>query len=315
MNKLRDSSYINSKSFRNFKGGKVLYYSIITIFSLVITAPLFVIAFRFFPNITVNIGTIIRIDVILCFSIIYVVIFSLLRIIESRFLLSIAGSFILALALLQIFGLYSYKEVKDSYQDIISYVENNPIEVPFLQETNMTIRNAAKIKNSIDFTNPVTRDFAVAASVKYFSDENNFAKYGKILRYFSVFKVINQWRYVPDPQEFDYFAKASTSSYLLAGDCDDHAILMAAAIKAIGGEVRLIHTRKHLYPEVKVGKTKDLPDIYYLIKRQLFYKESLGNQVFYHIDRQSNIWLNFDYTGKYPGAKFLDQQILGILNI
>jgi transglutaminase-like putative cysteine protease len=43
-------------------------------------------------------------------------------------------------------------------------------------------------------------------------------------------------------QDGDYIATASESLDFL-GDCDDHSILMAAAIRAIENSHRLIHTR------------------------------------------------------------------------
>ena len=94
----------------------------------------------------------------------------------------------------------------------------------------MTIRNAEKINEAIDYQNPALRQFAVKSAVNYFNDKELYRKYGNVIRYFSIFKTINQWNYISDPQGLDYFAKASESAQLLAGDCDDHAILMAASI-------------------------------------------------------------------------------------
>jgi transglutaminase-like putative cysteine protease len=57
----------------------------------------------------------------------------------------------------------------------------------------------------------------------------------------------------------EYFAKASESVKFLAGDCDDHAIMMVAALKAIGGTARFVATTGHLYPEIMIGDKFDLP--------------------------------------------------------
>ena len=306
---------LNERTKNKIWGSKILYFSIIIMLSALVTVPLFIIFYRYFPNMIINIGIVIRLDMILCFLIIFILIFTVLRFLNRKLVYGFIGSFIVALAILQLFNIYSFQQMKQSYSDLINYVEDNPIKLPFMSETQMTIRNAAQIKAAVDFDNPELRNFAVAASTKYFKEDNYYSTYGNIIRYFSVFKVINQWDYVPDPRGLDYFSPASQSAKLMAGDCDDHAILMAAAIKAIGGQVRLIHTKKHLYPEVNVGKKADLTKIYYLVKRKLFYKESMGNKLFYHIDKEDNIWLNFDYTGAYPGARFMDQQIIGILNL
>jgi len=44
-------------------------------------------------------------------------------------------------------------------------------------------------------------------------------------------------------------------------------------------------------------------------------KKFFGSSLFYRIDDEDKVWLNFDYTGHYPGAKYMDEKILGILNI
>ena len=91
--------------------------------------------------------------------------------------------------------------------------------------------------------------------------------------------------------------------------------MMAALIKAVGGEVRLIRTANHMYPEVKVCSYEQFPDIIDLIKNRLFFKESLGNRIYYHLDEWNNIWLNFDYTNIYPGGAFMEDEIIGIMEI
>ena len=315
VNNFSKENSISKDEKNKILGSKFLYFIIIIFLSGLITAPLFIIFYRYFPNMIIDIGIVLRLDMILCFLIIFTLIFTALRFFKRKFIYGFIGSFLVILAFLQLFNIYSFQQMKQSYLDLIYYVEDNPIKLPFLSESQMTIRNAAQIKAAVDFDNPELRNFAVAASTKYFNKDHYYSKYGNIIRYFSVFKVINQWDYVPDPRGLDFFSPASESIKLMAGDCDDHAILMAAAIKAIGGSVRLIHTKNHLYPEVNVGKKEDLQKIYYLVKRLLFYKESMGNKLFYHIDKEGNIWLNFDYTGSYPGARFMDQQIIGILNL
>jgi transglutaminase-like putative cysteine protease len=67
---------------------------------------------------------------------------------------------------------------------------------------------------------------------------------------------------------------ASESLSYFSGDCDDHSILMAASVRAIGGTPRLIHTKGHIYPEILIGTLNDLETVNYLIKNVLFEKES-----------------------------------------
>ena len=78
-------------------------------------------------------------------------------------------------------------------------------------------------------------------------------------------------------------------------------------------KLRLVHTEQHLYPEVNIGKVSELSEIYKLIKRQLFYKESMGKKIYYRVDENENVWMNFDYTDHYPGSKYLNNKIIGIL--
>jgi transglutaminase-like putative cysteine protease len=118
---------------------------------------------------------------------------------------------------------------------------------------------------------------------------------------------------VNDPVGQEYFAKASESVKYLAGDCDDHAILMVAAMKAIGGTARFVSTTGHLYPELYIGDKYDLERLTQIIQNNLFIVESKDMSLHYHADPDGKIWLNLDYTAAYPGGRFYAQPILGIL--
>ncbi len=43
--------------------------------------------------------------------------------------------------------------------------------------------------------------------------------------------------------------------------------------------------------------------------------ESQNNTIHYHIDERGNIWLNLDYTAKYPGGPFMNEEILSALTL
>ena len=128
-------------------------------------------------------------------------------------------------------------------------------------------------------------------------------------------EINNNWNYVSDPKGREYIADASESLLYFSGDCDDHSILMAACVKAIGGTPRLIHTGGHIYPEILIGDKADLETVNYLIKMVLFVKESKGKQIHYHIDERGQVWLNLDYTSNYPGGPFMSEEILGALTL
>jgi hypothetical protein len=160
------------------------------------------------------------------------------------------------------------------------------------------------------------RNFALYATTKHFRDVKGFNENRKMIQCFAVFKEIkNNWNYVNDPKGREYIAYASESLQHFSGDCDDHAVLMAASIKAIGGTPRIIHTGGHLYPEMLIGNKSDLETAIYLIKEVLFVNESKDKDIHYHIDERGNIWLNLDYTAKYPGGPFMKEEILGALTL
>lgn len=305
----------NSNRFSGSKLESIAIYTIDGFFSLLITIPLFIIIYRYVPDIKLNIGGSFRIDHILTFLFIFILFFVIIRLISKYVLYSLLVGFLLFIAVNQLFGSFGFKDLLSDYKDLITYFEDNPVNIPFLVDEKMTIRNSAEIAKAIDYSNNELRSFAVASSIVYFNQPSLVNEYGQLIRYFSVFKIINRWNYVNDPKGEDYYAKASETIKFMAGDCDDYAIVAAALIKSIGGEVRLIHTKSHLFPEIKVGTTQDLPKVIQLIKSELFYKESLGKKVYYHLDDEGNVWLNFDYTGSYPGAKFMNERIIGILTI
>jgi len=298
------------------KPRKVMSVIIIISLSVLITIPIFIIVYRYIPDMVIRINDAqsIRIDHVLTFILIFFIVRFILRTFRYLFI-GLFVAIILILTINEIRGKHGFSEITKDYMDLISYMESNPVKIPFLKETKMTIRNASVIKSAVNYDNPKVRNFAVKSSLSNFNNKKLYKQYGNIILYFSIFKEVNNWNYVPDPIGEEYYAKASESIEQLAGDCDDYSILMVSCIKSVGGEARIVHTKHHLYPEVKVSKKEDFLNIVYLIKRELFYKESLGKRIYYHVDNEDNIWLNFDYTGKYPGAKYMSNEIIGILNI
>src|SRR5690606_35626116 len=106
-----------------------------------------------------------------------------------------------------------------------------------------------ELREAIDYTNPDLRNYAASIGIKHFEDKTHFSKNKRWVQFFSVFKeIFSQWKYVYDPANEDYYSKASQTLKQLEydgyfkGDCDDYSIMMAACIKAIGGEVRLVRT-------------------------------------------------------------------------
>ena len=171
-----------------------------------------------------------------------------------------------------------------------------------------------EILNAIDYNNPLVRDFAVEAANAYFRKEQQVT--GKnntwgLIQSFAVFKRIRtNWNYVSDPLNEEYFAKASETVKLLAGDCDDYSIVMAGCIKSIGGQCRLLCVSGHIYPELFIGSMKVFNNIAPIITNKLFAKESKGKKLNYHQDEKGNVWLNLDYTTNYPGGEFVSNNVI-----
>lgn len=224
--------------------------------------------------------------------------------------------YLIALIYGTVFGKYNFQTVFENYQSMLYSMADNPYPQDIIVDELLPFPNKSKTISAINYENPKVRDFAIMAINKYYKDVKGYNDYFTLIQCFSVFKEINtNWNYVSDPKGEEYIANASESVQYLSGDCDDHSILMAAAVRSIGGTPRLIHTQGHIYPEILIGKKSDMETINYLIKKVLFPKESFGKTIHYHIDERGNVWLNLDYTAKYPGGPFMKEEVLSALTL
>lgn len=170
-----------------------------------------------------------------------------------------------------------------------------------------------RIQQKVDYTNPEVRKFAVKNSLLYFDEY--YSKYGQICRQFSLIKSIKgQYKYVRDPNGFDYFAGPLESIELMAGDCDDHSILMASVLESIGASVRIIWAPGHVYPELYCGDQNSF-DRYVSAVYALFKDEIGDKRIYYRLDKDGNYWMNIDYTDKYPGSKYYCEEVQSIIYI
>jgi hypothetical protein len=215
-----------------------------------------------------------------------------------------------------VMGNYGFRSVFEDYNSMVYSMSDNPYPQDIIIAKLLPFPNKDKIIDAIQYENPKVRNFAIMATSKYFKDIKGYSEYRTIIQCFAVFKEINQrWNYVNDPKEGDYIATATESLMYFSGDCDDHSILMAAAVRSIGGTPRLIHTKGHIYPEILIGSLHDLDQVNYLIKNVLFKNESANKKLNYHIDERGQVWMNLDYTARYPGGPFLFEEILGELTL
>ena len=284
---------------------------IIFVLNILIAIPVFIIVHQnlFNPNWFFNL------DRVVLFILIVVIIQLILRFLRTIILICIA-LYVLVLFYGSVIGNYGFNSVYEDYNSMMYTMSDNPFPQDIIIAKLLPFPNKSKIVNAIEYQNPKIRNFAIMATSKYFKDVRGYSDYRTIIQCFAVFKEINRrWNYVSDPKEGDYIATASESLLYFSGDCDDHSILMAASVKAIGGTPRLIHTKGHIYPEILIGSNIDLEKVNFLIKNILFANESNEKQLHYHIDERGQVWLNLDYTATYPGGPFLSEEILGALTL
>lgn len=284
---------------------------IIMLLSLLITIPIFIILHQ---NL-IDLEWAFNLDRIFIFIFVFAAIFFLLMYLRTIILLCIAV-YLVVLIYGSVIGNYGFSEISEDYNSMIYTMSDNPFPQDIIVAKLLPFPNKSKIINAIEYQNPKVRNFAIMATTKHFKGIKGYSDYRTIIQCFAVFKEINsRWNYVNDPKEGDYIATASESLEYFSGDCDDHSILMAAAIRSIGGTPRLIHTKGHIYPEILIGSMIDLEKVNYLIKNVLFVKESYKKKIHYHIDERGQVWMNLDYTAKYPGGPFMYEEILGALTL
>jgi hypothetical protein len=284
---------------------------IIFVLSILFTFPIFLIAHQ---NL-IDLEWTIQLDRILLFILIAGICFFILFKLRKVTLISVV-LYLVFLIWGTLFGGYGFNSVYEDYRNMIYAMSENPHPQDLIIAKLLPFPNKYKMIAAIEYKNPSIRNFALMATNKHFKDVKGYSEYKTLIQCFAVFKEINsRWNYVSDPKGSDYIAKATESLQYLSGDCDDHSIFMAACIKAIGGTPRLIHTKGHIYPEIYIGKQKDLETINYLVKKVLFEIETNDSNLHYHIDERGDIWLNLDYTAKFPGGPFMSEEILGALTL
>lgn len=285
--------------------------SIITFLSWVLAIPIFIIAHKLIPDP----DWILNLDRI----IIVIIVVIIIEFVLQEFRIIVIGAFLISTLWLSygsIWGDYGFLSIYRDYKAMLYTMVNNPHPEKIMISHMKPFNNKTLIKKAIDFNNQKVRNYALSLTKNFQNYSEEYSEYRTVIQCFAIFKEIKTtWNYVSDPKNREYFAKASESVEHLSGDCDDYAIFMSACIKAIGGTPRLVRTKGHLYPELLIGTKKELESINFLIKRKLFKDESKHNTLNYHIDENNQVWLNMDYTAKYPGGPFMSEEILQILTL
>jgi hypothetical protein len=281
---------------------------LVGILSFLLAFPLFILVYYRLPDLEWPYHT----DRILVFFLIAVLLLLLVRSFKFIIITAVVAT-IGWLWYGTVAGRYGFNELYKDGRAMLYGLKSDSPKDGFVFTGSRALGTDREIVSAIDYKNPVVRDFAVGATNESFVKQQEGAKlrYRTLIQCFAVFKKINEnWNYVSDPQDEEYIAKASESVKLLAGDCDDHSILMAAAIKAIGGTPRLVYTNGHIYPELLIGSKKDLEHMSKLIHEKLFPEESRGRTIHFHKDEEGKIWINLDYTAAYPGGRFMGNDVI-----
>ena len=291
----------------------------IMVLAVVIAFPLYILLYRFMPSIIIPFKSDgIRVDHIILFILIFSLLFLFIR--KFKFFFVIFS--IVALCIITILnftGLYTIDHLYKDYNEILYDLGKNNLETRFYIK-NEKFSKEEELRLAIDYNHSSVINFARNIATQNFQEYDGLIRERKIIQFFSIFKEIKtRWVYVSDPKGEDYYSKASETlahleyNDLFKGDCDDYSIMIAACIRAIGGEVRLIRTSVidsegktsgHLYPEVRIGDKKDLDNIAHVMRTVLFPNEIGDKPIRYYQDINGYIWLNFDYNDNFPGGRY-----------
>lgn len=171
-------------------------------------------------------------------------------------------------------------------------------------------KTAHGIKQKINNTDSVVRNFAVQHSLEHFDEYYN--KYSSRVRFLSLFKYINNnFKYVPDSKRDEYFASPrETILNGMGGDCDDHSILMMSALESIGARCRIVLVEGHAYPELYCGSRTDFEEMQQAI---IHCFSDLKIKEFHYHENNGEYWLNLDYTAKRPGGPYMNDKVYALI--
>ena len=296
-------------------------YSVVLIgfISAFLTIPVFIFLYKYVPSLEIKLAdSTVRLDHIILFLLLFFILYYLLKKLK---ILVIGVVFVgaIVLTITNFANVYTIENLYHDYSAFLYDISKNTLQQKFANRE-LKFLKEDKLRSAINYQDPIVRNYAANIANKHFEETRNLSNNLKWVHFFSIFKEIHgKWNYVFDPKNEDYYSSASETINQLGfddsfkGDCDDHSILMAACIRAVGGEVRLIKTKVelndgttvgHMYPEVKFGDSKDLEAVVYLLKNIYFKDETLDKTINYYQDTKGFIWLNFDYNDNYPGGRY-----------
>jgi|LNFM01.1.fsa_nt_gb hypothetical protein len=162
-----------------------------------------------------------------------------------------------------------------------------------------------QLRRALDPTEPVVRNTAVQLAAR---NEGTF-RVEQVAAIWS--HVRERWRYVNDPRGREYVAMPRESiQNQYAGDCDDFAVTLAAMVRSIGGEARVVFMEGarggHAYAEACVRE--DATTVATKIAR--FYGRNWAQyarnrqHIAYRSSADCPVWLNLDWNASVPGGDY-----------
>lgn len=261
----------------------------------------------------------IDLDLIFSFLISFVIIWYLVHKLKYLFAITAIAT-IVALIVNYFSGAYSFYEINRDYVQLVgnfwhtAAVKKGKIKISNKYALPPRVEAAAiGIKAKVNYKDSLVRNFAVKHSLEYFNEYGR--KFGGIEQFLSLFKYINgNFKYVKDTYRDEYYASPmETIANGLGGDCDDHSILMASCLKAIGARVRLVFVYGHIYPELYCGDEKQFNKYVKAIER--FFSNEMRDGLIHYHEAKGRYWINLDYSAPRPGGPFYKGKILTIINL
>jgi len=168
------------------------------------------------------------------------------------------------------------------------------------------------MRERINYQDSLVRNFSVQHSLDYF--DAYWYKYGKIVRFLSLFKYINNnFKYVLDSRRDEYFATPrETILNGLGGDCDDHSLLMTSCLQSIGARCRIVLIKGHAYPELYCGNKEEFEAMKQAII--LLFPKPPIKEIYYH-ELKGEYWINLDYSARHPGGPYLNDKVYALIEL
>jgi len=200
------------------------------------------------------------------------------------------------------FAILFYKDIITK-KDLQHFVFENSSKITNNDYFGRSIDNQIGIDKAIKDDNGI-ESFVNKYKLKY--NHFNDCLSEPILASFAMFDEIScKWIYKNDPEYRELFRPVKETIKTKTGDCDDHAICLAACMSQCGAKARIIHADRHLYPELLVG------NVNFVNKKRIIkciykiYPNTHNEKIYIKEEKDGDLWLSMDYSEKYPGGKNL----------